>query len=152
MTIFRVQAPSKAAAVAIGKNARLSGLWMSLHKKGSLPPAVSGELVTKHARDLPPEFAGASPDTIIGPQHSTEGNWVGQLLQRRAAVLNDSTRARIEALIFEDWLAERRKLASIRWQPPHLTLYRGAFGYRPNHLDTVLTIWLPSSLPCLWHF
>jgi putative peptide maturation system protein len=115
LTIFRVQAPSKTAAVAIGKNARLSGLWMSLHKKGSLPPAASGELVTKHARDLPPEFAGASPDTIIGPHHSTEGDWVGQLLQRRAAVLNDSTRARIEDLIFEDWLAERRKRASIRW-------------------------------------
>jgi hypothetical protein len=88
---------------------------MALHKKGSLLPTPNGQLATKLARDLPPEFAGASPGMIIGPKRSAEGYWVGQLLQRRAARFDDSTRARIEDLVFEDWLAERRKHASIRW-------------------------------------
>lgn len=105
----------KTVAVSMARVARPSGLWMALHKKGSLLATPNGQLATKHARELPPEFAGAFPDMILGPKRSAEGYWVGQLLQRRAARFDDSTQARIEDLVFEDWLAERRKHASIRW-------------------------------------
>lgn len=115
LTIFRVQAPSKTVAVAITKVARPSGLWMALHKKGSLLPTPNGQLATKHARELPQSFASASPNMIIGPERSPEGYWVGQLLQRRAARFDSSTRATIEDLLFDDWLAERKKQSTIRW-------------------------------------
>lgn len=115
LTIFRVQTPSKTVAVAITKGARPSGLWMALHKKGSLLSTPNGQLATKHARELPPSFASASPNMIIGPERSPEGYWVGQVLQRRAARFDSSTRARIEDLLFEDWLAERKKQSTIRW-------------------------------------
>jgi parvulin-like peptidyl-prolyl isomerase len=52
---------------------------------------------------------------IIGPERSSDGYWVAQLLERRAGRLDGSTRARIEDLLFKDWLAERRKRATIRW-------------------------------------
>lgn len=117
LMIFRAQTTSKAVAVSLAKVARTSGLWKALQKfrRDSRPPTPNGQLASGYSRDLPPEFSSASPDMIIGPERSSEGYWVGQLLQRKAAGFDGSTRARIEDLVFEDWLAERRKHASIRW-------------------------------------
>lgn len=115
LTIFRVQTPSRTAALALTKVARSSGLWTALQRKGSKLPTLNGRLLTQYARELPPAFASASQDEILGPEHSDEGYWVGQLLQRREARFDDRIRAKIQQLLFEDWLAERRKQAMIRW-------------------------------------
>lgn len=114
-TIFRVQVSSQTAAAALTKAGRRSDLWTTIQKNGSRLPAPSGQLTTLFARELPPAFASASPGTIIGPERSPEGYWVGQLLQRKAASLDDRTSAGIEDLLFQDWLAERRKKATVRW-------------------------------------
>src|ERR1700693_4339342 len=115
LTILRVQAPFKTIALALTKLGRRSGLWATIQKNGSRLTAPNGQLATMFARELPPAFASASPGTIIGPERSPEGYWVGQLLQQRAASFDDRTRARIEDLLFQDWLAERRKQATVRW-------------------------------------
>jgi putative peptide maturation system protein len=115
LTIFRVQVPSKTIAAALTKAGRRSGLWATIQKKRSWLTTPNGQLATMFSRELPPAFASASPGTIIGPERSPEGYWVGQLLQHRGASFDDRTRARIEDLVFEDWLAERRKQATVRW-------------------------------------
>jgi putative peptide maturation system protein len=115
LTIFRVQVPSKTIATALTKAGRRSGLWATIQKKRSWLTTPNGQLATMFARELPPAFASASPGTIIGPERSPEGYWVGQLLQHRGASFDDRTRARIEDLLFQDWLEERRKQATVRW-------------------------------------
>ncbi len=114
-TFFRVWAPSRAIAVALGKAGRRSDLWTAIHKNSSSLPPLKGELETVFARELPSPFAGASANAIIGPERAPQGYWVGELLKRKAARFDDRTRNSIEDLLFEEWLAERRKRATVRW-------------------------------------
>ncbi len=115
LTLLRVWAPSKSIAVALGKAGRRSDLWTAINKRGLPLPSLNGELATVFARELPPAFASAAPRTIIGAERAPGGYQVGQVLQRRAARFDDRTRNTIEDLLFQEWLAERRKRATVRW-------------------------------------
>lgn len=114
-TLFRVWAPSRAMAVALGKAGRRSGLWTAIHKKSSPLPPLKAELETLFTRELPPSSARSCPKAIIGPEPSPSGYWVGELLKREAARFDDRTRNSVEDLLFEEWLAERRERANVRW-------------------------------------
>jgi hypothetical protein len=99
----------------VGKAGHRSDLWTAIHTKDSPLPPLKGELATVFARELPPAFAGASPNAIIGPERSPHGYWVGELQKRKGARLDARTRNSIEDLLFQEWLAERRKQATVRW-------------------------------------
>ena len=115
LTVFRVQASSRAAAAKLAQNAKRGGLWAALQKRGSPASTVKGQLATLHACELPSPFAGLSAHAIAGPYRSDGEYWVGQVLQKKAARFDAVTRAKIEDLLFDDWLAEQRKRASLRW-------------------------------------
>jgi hypothetical protein len=55
----------------------------------------------------------ASPGDVVGP--GDEGVVVTRVLAVTQARLDASTRAAIEEILFEEWLAERRRAARITW-------------------------------------
>jgi putative peptide maturation system protein len=72
-------------------------------------------LSSKYTCDLPAELRAASDKAIIGPVTEASRHWLGQVLQRFPARLNEATRAAIRKLLFRQWLMERRERASLRW-------------------------------------
>jgi putative peptide maturation system protein len=115
LTILRVQVSSKARTLSLAKAAARVGLWKFLQKRAGQLPTPNAQIATMYARELPPEFGSASLNTIVRPQGADLKHWMGQLLRRRAARFDQSTRASIEELLFQDWLADRRSQATIRW-------------------------------------
>jgi hypothetical protein len=65
--------------------------------------------------DLPADFVGKSPGSIVGPVTSLDKFSVGQIVRVEAARFDRPTRERIGNLLFESWLADQRSKAAIRW-------------------------------------
>lgn len=57
----------------------------------------------------------ATPLAVVGPTRSGEGYAIDQVVSIRSAWLDQATRAEVTKLLFEEWLAERRKSARIEW-------------------------------------
>jgi putative peptide maturation system protein len=79
-----------------------------------------GQLFRRLRRsDLSTEFAdlifGASPDEVVGPLADDSGYAVVKVLQIAPAILDPVTSQTIETRLFQEWLAERRKVAMIEW-------------------------------------
>src|SRR5205823_3598431 len=71
-------------------------------KRGELPAALQAEV-----------FGGQAGE-VAGPVRIREGWQLVKIEALRPAALDEPVRAAIEALLFEDWLAARRKAARIR--------------------------------------
>lgn len=69
--------------------------------------------------DLSSELAdlifGASPDGVVGPIANRSGYAIVKVLQTTSAILDSATSQTIEAQLFQEWLAERRKAAMVEW-------------------------------------
>jgi putative peptide maturation system protein len=76
---------------------------------------ASGMLQTLYARDLAPELFGKTVGSVVGPVRNGRNFWVGKILRRHKARFDRQTRARIEELLFTDWLDEQKQKATIRW-------------------------------------
>jgi putative peptide maturation system protein len=67
----------------------------------------------------PPAFAealfAAAPGEVVGPVRTEEGYAVVRLLSLTPAGLDEPTRRAIQELLFAEWLAERRRAATIEW-------------------------------------
>lgn len=71
-------------------------------KRGELPAALQSAVF------------GGQPGEIAGPVRTREG-WLLVLIEAlRPSTLDEPTRAAIEALLYDEWLAARRKAARIR--------------------------------------
>jgi putative peptide maturation system protein len=57
----------------------------------------------------------AIPGALLGPVREGETYAIFRVLEIRCANLNDATRDDIMAILFEEWLAERRRAATIEW-------------------------------------
>ncbi|MBV9355445.1 MAG: hypothetical protein JO023_07935 [Chloroflexi bacterium] len=57
----------------------------------------------------------AQPGDVLGPSLSTHGAALLQVLAVGPAALDRRTRQEIVQLLFDDWLAERRRAARIEW-------------------------------------
>src|SRR5262249_7815456 len=57
----------------------------------------------------------ASPGEVVGPMRIASGYVVTRVLAHTPAVLNEATRTVIEEILFDDWLAERRRTARVTW-------------------------------------
>jgi len=113
LTIFHVEAPSRADGRALANAAQSSGLWAAVND-GSRFARLNGRREIRYQHDLP-DFADAGVNTVIGPEPFGKGFRVGQLLGRKAARFDRPTRAHIEDLLFLEWLSERRKKAKVEW-------------------------------------
>ncbi|MGI5154222.1 TIGR04500 family putative peptide maturation system protein [Microbispora sp. CA-102843] len=105
---------------------RVRALWVT----GSQP--VNGELLRgvgglvgcgdavvtvgeRWARDLPAPLRHAAHDTLIGPVAHGDGYLTGIVLERRVARDDPGTLAAAGETAFGEWLAGRRRQASIEW-------------------------------------
>jgi len=75
-----------------------------------------GGLVERAVRELSQGLAGlaAAPVGAVVPV-DIEGPAIAVVLDRRPAVLDDATRELVERHLFDEWLAERRRVARVEW-------------------------------------
>ena len=65
--------------------------------------------------DLSTAVFAAAPGAIVGPVHIGEYYTVARVLAVTPACLDERTSREIQHLLFENWLAERRRTATIEW-------------------------------------
>jgi putative peptide maturation system protein len=65
--------------------------------------------------ELATAILDAAPNEIVGPVRVTDGYALVRVLSLTPARLDEPTRAAIKAILFEEWLAERRRAARIEW-------------------------------------
>ena len=114
VTVLLLDAPSLPVAEQVAAAWRRTGICPALDG-GDASPLLDGRLQTLPGRDLPAAFADAPAGGIVAAANQAGGARVGQVVRRVPARLDRPTRGRIEALLFEDWLAARRQDATIRW-------------------------------------
>jgi putative peptide maturation system protein len=81
-------------------------------------PAAGVVLTSVRRGQAPPDLNDAftaAPGAVLGPFHRDHGNVIVRVLSRTPACLDEPTRATIQELIFEEWLEERRRAATIEW-------------------------------------
>jgi hypothetical protein len=57
----------------------------------------------------------AAPGDVLGPVPSKRGAALAQVVAVQPVCLDKRTRQTIAQVLFEDWLAERRRTARIEW-------------------------------------
>lgn len=115
VTLCRVESLTLAPARSLARAARARELGQALLDSAGKIASLSGRWESLYAYELSPALGSARQGEIVGPERAGSRYWVAQAVQRRAARLTAGTRGRIESLLFEAWLAERRKQAAIRW-------------------------------------
>jgi putative peptide maturation system protein len=83
--------------------------------RGRTPPVLESLVLRRRDAgnlELP---VTAQPGDVFGPIHSDRGAALLQVLAVRPACLDERTRKTIVHLLFEEWLAARRRSARIEW-------------------------------------
>jgi len=91
-----------ARAYSIDESSRLAGGYIGRKERTQLPEAIEAQAF------------GAAPGTIAGPLEIDKQFYVIKVEEIYPAELNGDTRARIERILFDEWLAARRKEANVR--------------------------------------
>ncbi|TMV48651.1 hypothetical protein FE783_16485 [Paenibacillus mesophilus] len=94
-----------ARTYSIDESSRLAGGHIGRKERAQLPKAIEAQAF------------GAVPGTITGPLEIDKKFYVIKVEEVYPAELNGDTRARIERIVFDEWLAARRKVANVR-KPP----------------------------------
>lgn len=79
---------------------------------------AGGMFATLRRHQAPPELGivfSAAPGTVLGPVREGDGYALVRVLSHAPARLDAPTRAAIQDLLFDEWLEERRRAASIEW-------------------------------------
>jgi putative peptide maturation system protein len=66
-------------------------------------------------RALADAIVAAPPNEVVGPIRTAEGSTLVRVLSITPACLDEPTRCAIQETLFADWLAERRRAATIEW-------------------------------------
>jgi putative peptide maturation system protein len=117
VTYVVAEAGTAATAKKIAAQAKRSSLW---HLAKSAPEMLrSASLHRTFSRDLPAplrnESAARVIGRIIGPDAQDGAFLLYSVLRRDRPQCNGATRERVEELVFEEWLEERRAKADIHW-------------------------------------
>ena len=67
------------------------------------------------AEELGAEIFAAAPGDVVGPARIADGYAIARVLSFTPARLDEPTWAAIKEILFEEWLAERRRAARIEW-------------------------------------
>ncbi|WP_433375775.1 TIGR04500 family putative peptide maturation system protein [Streptosporangium sp. CA-115845] len=86
---------------------------VALAAREVLDNAAFCQMEGTYRRDLP--AVALTAGDVFGPFPLEGGFAVARVLQVRPAVLDDATRALIEERLFGEWLADRRREATIEW-------------------------------------
>jgi len=65
--------------------------------------------------DVSSAVFAAKTGELLGPLSTESGRALIRVLSRLPAQLNQRTRSAVEHLLFDEWLAERRRTARIEW-------------------------------------
>lgn len=114
---FRLDGATEESARQLAETARAGGLWTAAQTwlVGTPGREWSGSMLSRHAVELPPELAAAEPGEVVGPVADGLRYWIAEVLGRDTPRLDEQTRSAIRDLLFEEWLAERRQHAVVRW-------------------------------------
>lgn len=88
-------------AYSIDESSRLAGGYIGRKERAQLPKAIEAQAF------------GAAPGTIAGPLEIEKKFYVIKVEEVYPAELNGDTRARIERILFDEWLAARCKEANV---------------------------------------
>lgn len=94
-----------ARAYSIDESTRLAGGYIGRKERAQLPKAIEAQAF------------GAAPGTITGPLEIDKKFYVIKVEEVYPAELNGDTRARIERMLFDEWLAATYKKANARRAP-----------------------------------
>jgi hypothetical protein len=114
LTLLLANAPSHAVARALTKEANRAGLWTALSSGDARFAALPVTRKTGYRRDLP-NLGDDAVGAITSVQNAEGGYWVGEVLACKAALFDRATRARIEAILFAEWLATQRRSILVQW-------------------------------------
>jgi putative peptide maturation system protein len=86
-------------------------------KRGERPETALFAVIERREAEptLREQLFAATPGQLVGPVPVENGQALLRILKIVPASLDDSIRAAIKKILFEDWLAERRKAARIEW-------------------------------------
>ncbi len=114
---FRVEVPTEALASRLAKAVLQQGLIVVTLAQAAEVEGRSLEatLCSRCACELPAVLATAGQDEVVGPVAEGAQHWVAEVLDRQPAKLDAQTYAAIQNKLFGQWLAERRKQATVRW-------------------------------------
>ncbi len=117
LQVFSIDAKDEASAVALRQAARGSGLLQAVVDQ---PPVdankmLEGTLGWRFAFELPAEAAEVRESGLVGPVPHSERCWLAQILREESPGLDSRSRDCIRSRIVDDWLAEARKKATVRW-------------------------------------
>ncbi|THF72804.1 peptidylprolyl isomerase [Cohnella fermenti] len=87
---------------SIDESSRLAGGYIGRKERAQLPKAIEAQAF------------GAAPEAIVGPLEIDKKFYVIKVEEICPAELNGDTRARIERILFDEWLAARCKEANVR--------------------------------------
>jgi putative peptide maturation system protein len=110
--VVQVVLASSDRATVAAREARTHGLLGVVH---GLAMHETASVTTRFARDLPSSLKMAKPGEIVGPILDGATCVLYQVLDRRAAQLDEETRALARQLVCDAWIAERRARAVVRW-------------------------------------
>jgi putative peptide maturation system protein len=115
--IFRVEARTRSVAHELFKAGQKDGLLSATgeltRSRGS--DQITGSLAWRRMCDLPPGLGHASIGTVVGPRRDGSRYWVAEVLGKHEPQLDAETREVIRASLFQQWLADRRHKAQVRW-------------------------------------
>ncbi|GAA3102447.1 TIGR04500 family putative peptide maturation system protein [Streptosporangium carneum] len=108
-----ITGPETSLAACAGDLARVhdGGLAALASGDGDIETTIAERL----AFELPEPLRDAAPGTVVGPVAHGGTFLAGVVLTRAAAVRDERTLAAAGRLAFSQWLAERRRQASIEW-------------------------------------
>lgn len=115
--VFRLDSANDESVLRLADTARAVGLWPAVQSWSTEAQGVGirGSLASQYAFEAPTELAAAEAGAIVGPVADGGRYWMAVVLSRQAGKLDEPTREAIRDLLFEEWLAERRARADIRW-------------------------------------
>jgi putative peptide maturation system protein len=91
--------------------------YLELAERGAPPASFTFEDIERRSAslELREVLFATSPGQLAGPVRTASGHALMRVMGRRPAGLDERTRAAIKEILFDEWLAERRRAARIEW-------------------------------------
>lgn len=102
---------------AVGFFEAAERVFSNAQERGAAPKASLFATIERRQAEpaLRDQLFAATPGQLVGPVPVETGRALIRVLAIVPAELNDRTRAAIKEVLFNDWLAERRRAAHIEW-------------------------------------
>ncbi len=115
--LFEVKVATEELAAQLMNQAQEIGLLVATQKMlaDSSLSGLEGTLTTRYADTLPSDLHSSPPGKIIGPYIENKQYVVAQVYSRQPAQLTGQTLDAVQEAVYQEWLAQKRAAATIRW-------------------------------------